>query len=398
MWAGTRPAPATAIDDLGARQPRPITCGAIEPEGGLVYFGGTMIWVITFLIIAVLIAANALYVVAEFSSVSARPARLSGEAEQGNRLAAQLLETIEDSRKLDTYIATCQVGITISSLALGFYGQAQLAVVVAPLLERVGIASGLAAQSLSATVVLALLSIFQILLGELVPKNIAIQYPERLAMLTARPMQWSIAAFKPLIWLFNGSGQVIMRALGLINASEHTHVHAPEEIAMLVDESRTGGVLPLDEYRLLRNTLNLARAKIQQVMIPKESMLTAPSTISGNELLEILAESQFSRAPIYRNSIDTIVGAVHIKELLCADKRDIEDVIRPVLYVHESMDATTVFTALQRKHFQIAIVVDEFGATVGMVTVEDLVEEIFGEIEDEFDLEKPPKTNRKGET
>lgn len=345
-----------------------------------------MISGITFLVLALLIAINALYVMAEFASVTARPSRLAGRVNKGNKLAAKMLATIEDTVKLDTYIATCQVGITISSLALGFYGQAQLAGMVAPLLASAGIVSELAAQSVSATLVLIVLSIFQVLLGELVPKNISIQYPERLALLTARPMQWSIALFKPLIWVFNGSGRLIMRMFRLQTNSEHARVHAPDEIALLVDESRSGGILQRYEYQLLRNTLRLARTQIHEVMTPADKMLTAASATKATELLNTLAESQYSRVLIYKDSREAIIGAVHIKELLCLKEDDIEKVIRPVLFVHERMQAKTVFSALQQKRYQMAIVMDESGRTKGMVTIEDLVEEIFGEIEDEFDL------------
>ncbi|MEK6255859.1 MAG: hemolysin family protein [Chloroflexota bacterium] len=345
-----------------------------------------MTWITTFLIITLLIAVNALYVVAEFASVSARPSRLSGMIEKSeNKLASQLLETIENPIKLDRYIATCQVGITLSSLGLGFYGQAQLAGVIAPVLTQIGMASPVVANSISATVVLILLSIFQVILGELVPKNIAIQYPERLALLTLQPMKWSISLFNPLIWIFNGSGNFLMRLFRIDFSSEHSHVHAPEEIALLVDESRSGGILQVGEYNLLKNTLALGREQIKDIMVPRDELLAAPSDISVDDLLDLLSSSKFSRAPIYDDSIDKIIGAVHLKELICRKEEKLEMQIRPVLYVHESMQAKMVLSSLQRKRFQVAIIVDEFGVTTGMVTIEDLVEEIFGEIEDEFD-------------
>ena len=345
-----------------------------------------MIWITTFLIIALLIAINALYVVAEFASVSARPSRLSGMiAESGNKQALQLLETIESPSKLDAYIATCQVGITLSSLALGFYGQGQLSVVVAPILAEMGLVSPVAAASISATVVLILLSILQVLLGELVPKNISIQYPERLALLTLLPMKWSVVLFKPLITLFNGSGKLLMRLFRVEFASEHSHVHAPEEIALLVDESKSGGILQPGEYSLLKNTLALGREQISNVMVPKAELLAASKDKTVSEMLDLLSNSKFSRAPIYEGSIDKIIGAVHLKELICHQDEELKNHIHPVLYVHETMQAKMVLAALQRKRFQVAIIVDEFAVTIGMVTIEDLVEEIFGEIEDEFD-------------
>ncbi len=170
-----------------------------------------MFWVITFLIILILISFNALYVAAEFSTISSRRSRLSQHVDQGNQLAETIIEIVGDPKKLDTYVATCQVGITISSLFLGFYGQAQLPALIAPIFSSFGDFTEVAAKSFSATVILVLLSLLQVLFGELVPKNIAIQYPEKLAIFTAIPMHWSGIIFRPLIWLFNGSGILLMR-------------------------------------------------------------------------------------------------------------------------------------------------------------------------------------------
>jgi CBS domain containing-hemolysin-like protein len=344
-----------------------------------------MIWFITFIIILLLIAINAFYVAAEFSSVSTRPSRLVEEIEAGNTAAKHLLETIEDAGKLDTYIATCQVGITISSLTLGFYGQAQLAGVIAPLLEEVGLASPLAAHSSSAAIILIVLSIFQVLLGELVPKNIAIQYPERFGLATLRIMTWSVAAFKPLIWLFNGSGILVMKLAGIDMTEGHAHIHSPEEIGMLMHESLSGGLLEKDEYELLRNALDMTDSILHEVMIPRTKMLAAGRDTSKGELVELLAESPYSRVVIYGTSIDDVVGVVHIKDLLCLTDEDISGVIRPVQFFLKSEETKPVFARLQRQRLQMGVVMDEFGGTAGIVTIEDLVEEIFGEIQDEFD-------------
>jgi CBS domain containing-hemolysin-like protein len=353
-----------------------------------------MPFLIVFLFIALLILINALYVAAEFSAVSTRPARLSQLVDEGNQMAAYLMDVVEDPHKLDTYVAACQLGITVSSLMLGFYGQAQLAPLVTPLLSDLGNIAELAAQSISATVVLLLLTGLQVLLGELVPKNIGIRYPERLGMATSVPMQWSIAIFRPLIWLFNGSGQLLMRLFGQDVIGEHAHIHAPEEILMLVDESGAGGLLQREEHRLLKNTLQLRDALVRQVMIPRTYMLTASENLKSRELFKLLADSRYSRIPIYRNNIDNIVGVVHLKDLLCLGEtgRDlpISEIMHPVPLVPETMLVKTVFSLLQRKHLHIAVVLDEFGGTAGMVTLEDLIEEIFGELQDEFDAYIPP--------
>ena len=348
--------------------------------------------IIITLVITLLILLNALYVAAEFSVVSARKAKLSMLAEDGNRVARTILNLVEDHEKLDIYVATCQLGITVTSLLLGFYGQSQLSELVSPLLQSWGNLSALAAGSLSATVILLALTGLQVLLGELVPKNIGIQYPERLALLTAAPMRWSIVLFRPLIWFFNGSGQVIMRLMGREIIAEHAHIHAPDEIVMLVEESSRAGVLRKEERRLLKNTLQLRDSKVREVMIPRPHMLASPDNLDCDQLFRILVESPHSRLPIYRGSIDNIVGVVHLKDLLCLsgeDRRNVSQIIKPVPFIPETTPVKTVFSLLQRRHLQVAIVLDEFGGTAGMVTLEDLIEEIFGELQDEFDTYTP---------
>ncbi|MCJ7621857.1 MAG: hemolysin family protein, partial [Anaerolineaceae bacterium] len=341
------------------------------------------------MIIILLIAANAIFVAAEFSTISSRPAKLSQMADQGSEVANTILKIVEDPKKLDAYVATCQVGITISSLVLGFYGQASLSDIVASLLVNLGSISKLAADSISATLILIILSIFQILLGELVPKNIGIQYPERLTTMTSPIMKWSGLIFKPLIWLFNGSGVLLMRLFRIEPDTEYAHIHSPEEISILVDESGSGGVIKGEEHRLLKNTLEMRKAQVKQIMIPRTRILSAPETISYQQLLSLVADSPYSRVPIYKDTIDNIIGIIHLRELLCftfsPEEKKIREIIHPVPFVPEKMLVKDILSLLQRRHLQVAIVMDEFGGTAGMVTLEDLIEQIFGDLQDEFD-------------
>ena len=352
-----------------------------------------MFWLTTFLFITILIALNAIYVTAEFSTVSSRRSRLSHLANQGNKSASVIFAIIKDPKKLDAYVATCQVGITLSSLILGFYGQAQLSGLISPLLNKFGNISLSIADSISAALILITLSILQVLLGELVPKNIGIQFPEQLSTLTNRPLQWSSRIFKPLIWLFNGSGNLIMRIFRLEPSSEHSHIHSPEEISLLIDESGSGGVLKHEEYRLLKNTIQMREAKVRQVMIPRAKMLTASNDLSVEQLLSLIADSPYSRIPIYTDTIDNIIGVIHLRDLLCfghsGSKQSKNEILYSVPFIPESMLVKEVFSLLQRKRFQVAIVLDEFGGTAGMVTLEDILEQVFGDLQDEFDSESP---------
>lgn len=348
-------------------------------------------------VVVLLIAVNGLYVAGEFSAVSSRRARLASMAEAGDSQAAWLLDLMREPVRLDGFVAACQLGITLSSLVLGFYGQASILQLLAPWLDTLNTTSRAAVASMLAIGILLGLTALQVLFGELIPKNIGLQYPERTAIVTAPIMRWSMVVYRPLIWLFNGSGQLVLRLLRAEPSSEHAHIHSPDEIVMLVEESRAGGVLDKEETQLLVNTLELRHETARRVMLPRNRMLAANVDESCDALLAMLANSPYSRLPLYEEDIDRIVGFVHIRDLLNlhylqrtaarqgAPPVRVRDQMRPVRFVPESMAAEDVLLLMQREHQHLVIVVDEYGGTAGMMTVEDLVEEIIGEFEDEFD-------------
>jgi putative hemolysin len=355
-----------------------------------------MSWLTALLIISILIFINALYVAAEFATVSARHSRLAQLAAEGNSLARILVPIVRDRRRLDTYVATCQIGITISSLLLGFFGQSRITPLINRLVAGPDELPSAAVASITATLVLVTLTTLQVILGELVPKSIGIQYPERLALATTLPMRWSTYLFKPLIWLFNGSGRILLRLFGFRQDIEdaHTHVHTAREILMLFEESSAGGFLDREERRLLKNSLELRKVAVRQVMTPRNRMLLADVNQPASEVLAFLADSPYSRLPLYEGTIDNIAGFVHLRELLCLchepGEHRLREVLRPVLFVPENIPAGAVFGLLQRRRWHVAIVMDEYGGTAGVVTLEDLIEEIFGELTDEFDIQTPP--------
>lgn len=344
-------------------------------------------------VIILLLFLNALYVGAEFAAVSARRSRLAQLAEEGNHAARLILTLVDSPERLDTYVAACQLGITATSLVLGFYAQSQLSGVVALQLAQWGVVTPGAAVSLAATVILLILTAVQMVVGELVPKNIGVQYPEQLAMATVQPMRWSIVLFRPLIWLFNGSGRLILRVFGVKPLAEHAHIHAPDEIALLVQESGAGGLLDQEERRLIENTLWLRKATLHQVMVPRTRMQAAPIDQPVDALFRLLAASPYSRLPLYEGTIDNIVGVVHLKDLLCLHQQaavvDVREVMNEPIFVPDSMTAREALALLQRRRYHVAIVLDEYGGTAGIVSLEDLIEEIFGELQDEFDQEVP---------
>lgn len=350
-----------------------------------------MYWFITIVIIALFISANAIYVAAEISTVSSRRARLAQMGKNGDQTAIKILNIVENHHNLDAYVAACQVGITISSLILGYFGQARLADSISMIITKFGEQNRFAADSISAAIVLLCLSIFQVVLGELVPKNIGLQYPESLAILTHKFTFWSGVILKPVISFFNGSGLLLMRLLNINLESEYTHIHSPEEISLLMSDSQTGGLIKEEEYNLLKNTLSLWETPLRLVMIPRSKILTAPDTIPHNSLFKLLTNSPYSRIPIYSENIDNIVGVIHLRDLLCQafdnKPRSIPEIIHPVFFVYENTKIKRVFSLLQEKNCQVAIAVDEYGGISGMVTQEDLIEQIFGDVQDEFDLD-----------
>jgi len=344
---------------------------------------------LTWATIALLIAFNGLYVAAEFAAVSVRRSRVRQLAEEGNRLAGILLPTLESATRLDRYIAACQVGITVSSLVLGAYGQATLGQALTPLFEGWGQMQALAAQSASAAVVLVGLTTLQMVLGELVPKSLALQYPTRLALLTTLPMRWSERLLAWFIALLNGSGWLVLRLLR-VEPKPHRHLHSAEEIKFLVAESREGGHLRPEEQRRLSQALGLTQRTARELMIPRTQVVAVDEEEGLDAALEVAAMSPYTRLPVYRGSIDRIVGVVHAKDLAAeALSRNgaggsLGAHIRPILAVHESVSADRVLALMREQRGVMAVVVDDFGGTSGILTTEDILSELLGEVADEF--------------
>ncbi len=339
-------------------------------------------------IIFILILINALYVAAEFATVGARRSRIRQLSAAGNPFAKRLLTVLEDSKRLDEYIAVCQIGITLSSLVLGAYGQAALAVRLTPIFENLGRMQSVAAQSSAAVAVLIGLTMLQMVLGELVPKSIALQYPNRTALLTALPMQWSLVAFKWFNKILNGSGIAILKLLG-IEQTSHIHIHSPEEIEMLIAESREGGFLDAAEHERLRNALKLNLRTVKQLMVPRTRVAFIDVNTTIPQAIEIVKNSPFTRLPVYSGNTDTIVGLLHTKDLAIAyigesQIDSLRSVMRPVIHVSEGAKADRLIAMLREHRTHQAIVVDEFGGIAGLVTLEDILAEILGETADEF--------------
>ena len=340
------------------------------------------------LVIGLLVAINALYVAAEFSAVAAQKSQLASLASGGNRRAAALLPILEDGVQLDRYIAACQIGITLSSLVAGAYGQATIAAELGPWLAatfELGVAS---AKSTAFVVVLLVLTTLQVVLGELVPKSLALQFPERTALATYLPTSWSVSLYRGFIWLLNGSGFLLLRPFG-IRPGGHQHVHSPEEIQILLSESRRGGVISPEAHRRLERGLQLSNRTAGQLMTPRSELHAIEVSTPVDEVLARILESPYSRVPVYRETLDQVVGAVNTKDIAgwFASHGEIPElaaVVRPIPLVPETLRAHLLVRALQQQHSSKAIVVDESGGVRGLVSIEDVLRQLFGDIGDEL--------------
>src|SRR5918993_2416464 len=338
-------------------------------------------------IIVLLILLTALYVAAEFAAVGARRSRLRRLAEDGHALAARILPVVEDPRELDRYIAVSQIGITLSSLLLGAYGQAALAPVVAPLFARVFQLDADGAESTAAVTVLLALTALAMILGELVPKSLALQDPTRVALATVLPMQWSQRIFSGSIDLLNGSGLLLLRLLR-VPSTGHRHVHSPEEIELLIAESRDGGLLEPEEQVRLHRALRLGLRTARQLMVPRERLALVDATTSSDEILRIVASSPFSRLPVYDRAPDRIVGVLNTKDVVMAfvgrSRVTIKSLLRPLIRVPGEMPADRLLAYLRERRSHQAFVASPDGAVEGLVPLEDVVGELLGGVADEF--------------
>jgi CBS domain containing-hemolysin-like protein len=338
-------------------------------------------------VIGLLLFSNGFFVAAEFSMVSVRKTRITQLTNEGNFSARIALETIKD---LDKFIAAVQLGVTISSLGLGWVGEATVVRMVMPVFnflpENYKFA---AAHTVSIVIAFTLITVLHVVLGELIPKSIALQYSEKVSLFVALPMKIIKQIFSPVIFVLNGLGRMVLK-LFKIPATRTSHLaHSTEELNMLINASYNEGVLNETEKELLHNVFKFSDLTAKQVMIPRTDMACIPSDINFDELNKLAAESQYTRYPVYEENLDHITGIIHVKDLysilLNNEEFSVEKLLRPVFLVPETITMDNLLREFQKRQSQIAIVIDEFGGTSGLITLEDVLEEILGEVQDEFD-------------
>jgi CBS domain containing-hemolysin-like protein len=342
-----------------------------------------------------LVAMNGFFVVAEFALVSVRRSRIEELVAQGNSRARVVRRAIEDP---DRFIAATQLGITLASLGLGWIGEPAFADLIRPALSAIpGPWDEVLIHSISVGLAFALITFLHVVLGELAPKSVALQNPERASLLVARPIVWTENVFRPAIWLLNGAGNGLLRLFGLHRATGHQQVHSLEELKYLMRESQEGGVLEAGQEEMLQRVFQFGDRQVSEVMVPRNEVVGIEENATIQDLLKLFAEASHARFPVFHQDLDEIVGIVQIKDVLLALAGDparaagpLTALVRPTLFVPETVEVADLLARMRAKQSQMAIVLDEYGGTAGIVTMEGLVEEIVGQISDELVVEEEP--------
>ncbi len=338
-----------------------------------------------------LVGLNAFFVAAEFALVKIRSSHVEIRAREGSILARLVRSIIA---QLDGYLSATQLGITLASLGLGWIGEPVVARLIASVLSALGVdASAASIHRISLPVAFALITILHIVLGELAPKSLAIQHSERVAYAVSLPMRAFYVVFKPAIWLLNGLAQGVLRMLRIAPTREGD-VHSADELRYLLEESQRSGLIEAEQHELLENIFQFRQRQVRHVMVPRPRIVALDLTMPTDRILEVVLEEGYSRMPVYRGTLDTIVGIVYTKDLLSLVHLKhliiLEDIVRPAMTVNEDELLSNVLRRFQQEQVHMAIVCDEFGGTAGLVTLEDVLEEIVGEIRDEYDQEPEP--------
>ena len=343
------------------------------------------------LAVLALILLNGFFVAAEFAIVRIRRTRVEEMVARGDRPARWIQRALQDTGR---FIATTQLGITMAGLALGWLAEPVVARLFEPLLLllparwQTGVAYGVAA-----ALAFALTTFLLVVLGELTPKAMALHDPERTARLVARPILTAASVLRPLTWLLNAAGQAAARALGVRTASEKELAHSVEELKMLVSASADSGVVQDDEEEMVHAVLDFGDTLVRQVMLPRTEVVAVPAEATPEDILDAIAGRPVSKLPVYEGSLDHVIGVVHLQDVLSASRRSrpssqtARDLMRETLFVPDTVRISDLLRRFRARRQHLAIVLDEYGGTAGLVTLEDLLEEIVGEVRDPFDPE-----------
>lgn len=320
------------------------------------------------------------------------------KASQGNRLAKISQKIIA---KLDSYLSACQVGITIASLALGWIGESVAARFIYAAMHYFGYEMASAdAHRIAVPIAFTMITVLHIVFGEQAPKIVAIKYPMPMTMTIAVPLRIFYFIFRPFIWFVNEFSNLLLRIIG-INAKQMAEIHSEEELRMLLTESEEGGAIKPSEHELIQNVFEFDDRVVKQILIPRTKISAIDIESTQHEMIEHVINEGYTRLPVYQESLDNIIGVIYTKDLIrmmhFKEFTTIKELMRPAYFVPLNKRINELLKEFQTQHIQMAIVTNEFGGTAGIVTMEDIIEEIVGEIQDEYDDEKPA-VDKKSET
>ena len=339
---------------------------------------------IPFLIISVLILLNAIFVAAEFAIVGAPKTSIDRKSADGNKLARVVQSVLRNPQKQDRYIATAQLGITVASLGLGMYGEHVLAEGIYHYFGEAGGPAFLASHTFASVVAVGILTYFHIVVGEMVPKSLALQRAETMALWITPPMLWTKNLLYPFVVGLNGLGNLTLRLMRVQRAVSHAEqYYTPEELALIVQESEESGALRTDSSQMLQELFEFGDLTADQVMVPRVRITGIALGATPDEIREVLGSSPHTRYPVFEHDLDHIVGMIHIKDvlrLLLNNETLAAEHARPLPLMPETAELDDLLASMRRERTQMVVVLDEHGGTAGIVTLEDLFEEVVGEI------------------
>jgi len=348
--------------------------------------------VFNILITILFVLLNAFFVAAEFSIVKVRSTQIDLKIKEGSRTAKVARHLIEH---LNEYLSACQLGITFASLGLGWIGEPVVSKIILNLLTLLGVElPEETAKSVALPTAFLLITILHIVFGELAPKTLAIVKPQQTALLVSFPLRIFFIIFKPFIWFLNEFANLFLKTLG-IQITSANDFHTEDEIREILKSSYQFGKLDSSKEKLLQNVFDFSRLKVKQIMIPRNKIVGIELKTDFDQIINIFLKEGYSRMPVYNSNIDDIIGVIYAKDLLSYQKRNnnqdfqIENLLRSPLFVNENSPIDEILKKMQRNKIHIAIVIDDFGGTAGLVTLEDILEELVGEIQDEYDEEQP---------
>ncbi|WP_040204384.1 hemolysin family protein [Neobacillus jeddahensis] len=348
-------------------------------------------------IIAILIALTAFFVTSEFAIVKIRSSRIDQLIEEGNSKAVSAKRVISN---LDEYLSACQLGITITALGLGWIGESTIEHILGPVFQKMNIPES-ATHILSVGIAFAIITFLHVVVGELAPKTLAIQKAELITLLVSRPLILFYKIMYPFIWVLNGSARIVSSLFGLKPVSENEIAHTEEELRIILSESYKSGEINQSEFKYVNKIFEFDNRIAKEIMVPRTEMVSLSKDDTLETFLEVLREEKFTRYPVIDGDKDHIIGLVNIKELMTdlignekLSTQTLENYTRPIIRVIETIPIHDLLVKMQKDRVHMAILMDEYGGTSGLVTVEDILEEIVGEIRDEFDMDEIPEIRK----